>query len=209
MDPWYLKNKDTGIFDWHQQIEEVNEFILEKIRDLIENNKIKNILEVACGGGDFTLKYASPDISVNAFEYSAIAVEMAKNKENPCGVNFFAGDALAGPSYKKDFYELVLSKDFLHCITGEDRERFLFNVWGALKDKGLFLLSTHAGLPEKYPEIMKTIDPDTRINHIQTRIYLDRVDIEREFKESNFEILESKNFAKYYTEVFLLKKVVG
>ena len=205
MDPWYSKNKENHIFGWHQQIDEVNDYILGKMKFLIENKNVKNILEVACGGGNFTLQYGKAGLLIDAFEYSSVAIEMASDKANPFNINFFQGDAISFSSYKKDYYDLVLAKDFLHCITGKDRSSFFLNVHESLKESGLFLLSTHAGLPERYPSIMKTIDRETRINHIHTRIYLDKSHIEKEINENNFEIIEVKSFEKYYTEVFLLK----
>jgi len=150
MNPWYLKNQEKEINDWHQQIKEVNDFLLKEIKSLIKKDNIKRVLDIACGGGDFTLKYAGSDFSIDAFEYSSIAVEMAKNKDNFFKVNFFEGDALNPASYKDNYYDLIIAKDFLHCLIGEDRNNFFTLVNRSLNSNGTFLFSTHGNLPEKY-----------------------------------------------------------
>lgn len=207
MDPWYLKNSDSGINDWHQQIDALNSAFQEEISDFIKNKRPLKIIEAACGGGNFTLAYAKPGVKIDAFEFSKIAVEMAKKKDNPCNVNFYQGDALSAASYLNRPYDLLVAKDLLHCLIGGDRAVLLNNLRDSVSESGSILLSTHIGLPVSNKEILRGVDPATRVNKISTRIYLDRDAIEAEFGECGLKPVKTIVLDEYYAAIYELVRL--
>ncbi len=187
MDPWYEKNISNGINDWHQHVKDADEKLLTYIKNFINKNSPLNVLEVGCGGGDFTLSYASEKFKHDAFEFSGVAIGAAKKKDNPVNVNFYEGDALNVESYRNKPYDLVIMKDVLHCILGADRMKLLKHLRESINENGTVILTTHSGLP-KSEEVLQYIDQNTRENHIQTRVYLDRAIIKKEFDSTGFKI---------------------
>lgn len=204
MDPWYFKNQEKGIEDWHQQVLPLNDAFQTALSEIFSNHKPKKILEIGCGGGALAFSYAQKDLLIDAFDFSEIAIGMAKNKPNSDAINFYCGDALFLNSYPNRPYDLIIAKDILHCIIGKDRLRFLSHVAASLSSCGNFILSTHIGLPETYKEIMKTIDRETRINCIQTRVYLDRPVVEDEFDRCGLKIAKFLPLEKYYMGLYTL-----
>lgn len=205
MNPWYEKNKDNNVNDWHQQIESLNKVFYEELSNYILKNKPAKIIEAACGGGNFTLSYANPECKIDAFEYSDVAISLAQKKNNPCSINFFQGDALDFSSYKNKPYDLLIAKDLLHCIIGDDRKIFINNIKNSIQKNGTIFLSTHINLPVTNEFIMKDIDPKTRINNLSTRVYLDREFIENEFISAGFKISKSIIFDEYYSAIYELE----
>ncbi|MEO0337000.1 MAG: class I SAM-dependent methyltransferase [Pseudomonadota bacterium] len=189
MNPWYQKNRNDQIFDWHQHVEEADQDLLRFLKVKLQLHKPCSVLEVGCGGGDFTLRYSQQSFSHVAFEFSDVAVEMARSKPNPYQIRFRQADALDESAYSDSPFDFVVAKDVLHCLLREDRKVFLKNLKGALSDRGLILLTTHAGLP-KNQEVLKLIDLTTRENHLSTRVYLEQERIEAEFAKVGLEPLE-------------------
>jgi len=105
MNPWYEKNISNGINDWHQHVRAADKKLLDFIKSYIAKSDPLKILEVGCGGGDFTRSYANPKNTHDAFEFSSVAVETTKKKLNPSGVNFYEGDALNIDSYRNAPYK--------------------------------------------------------------------------------------------------------
>lgn len=197
MNPWYSKNKEQGINDWHQHVTEADNVLREKIVRDISKKKPGKVLEVGCGGGDFTLSYSNLSFHHIAFEFSSVAIDMAKQKTNPSGVIFSEGDVLSLESYSGGPFGLIIAKDVLHCILDEDRILFLQNMKQSLLPGGTIHLTTHVGLPETNENVMKYIDRKTRENHLRTRVYLDKEDIENEFIESGLKIAEDLELPSY------------
>ena len=189
MNPWYEKNKAQGVHDWHQHVGAADIKLLTHLKQLISDLKPSSILEVGCGGGDFTFKYSIPGVRHLAFDFSTVAVEMAKRKENPNEIEFMAGDGLDLSFLNGEKFDLILAKDVLHCILGEDRKRFFHNIAAALAEDGLALLTTHIGLPDN-DEVLKYVNPVSRENHLQTRVYYDEVHIDAEMEDAGLEVLE-------------------
>ena len=203
MNPWYLKNHENGLNDWHQHVVEADQKLLNEVKKAITKVKPESVLEVGCGGGDFTLSYASSDFKHYAFEYSSVAIQMAKKKENPHSILFREADALSIDSYLDKPYDLIISKDVLHCILGIDRLTFLKNIKDSLSTNGLVMLTTHVGIPEN-KDVKKFIDLETRENHLKTRVYLDEVQVDQEMLNAGF-IIDKKICSSESLVLYFLK----
>lgn len=190
MNPWYTKNRSNGINDWHQHVLKADSIFLDKLLHSIAKNFPKNVIELGCGAGDFTLSYSQSNFTHIALEFSSVAIEMAKEKNNPTGIKFKEGDALARETLPNEVFDMVVAKDVLHCILKKDRKTFLDNLATLLNPNGILHLTTHVGLPIENEDVMKYVDSKTRENHIKTRLYLDIGEIEKEFSESNLLIIE-------------------
>ncbi len=204
MNPWYQTNLAEGSLDWPKQVEEVDQLLSNYIDQLMKDHNYEGLLDVGCGGGGFSIDISKKhqNLLVDAFDYSTLAIESAQKRGSD--VLFYQGDATAANVYKKN-YDLVVSKNVLHCLIGDDREKFLTNVRNILTKDGRFLLSTHYGL---HPEHKKFgVDPITRINSDHTRIFFEANQIMQELNGADFKILDHVFFKEHLAIVFVLKKL--
>lgn len=103
------------------------------IRDLARRHAADNIrvLDVACGGGDVTVRLARAArrvggrIAVDGCDVSATAIELAKRRAERGGVacRFFPLDALRDPL--PTGYDVICCSLFLHHLTNDEAEGLL------------------------------------------------------------------------------------
>lgn len=119
------------------------------------------LLELGCGDGCLTLPLAQKGFETYGIDISPTAIVWAKEKAQAQALNpdFRIGNVLDLP-YPDDFFDLVVDGHCLHCIIGEDRERFLSQAFRVTRPGGLFLVMTMCNEP---PEaIQQWYDPLTR-----------------------------------------------
>lgn len=99
-----------------------------------------DILDLGCGPGLYTEKFAKKGYKVTGVDFSQNSIEYAKNraKENNLDVNYICKDYLNLDF--KDKFDLII---MIYCDFGvlsiEEREVFLKNVYNALKKGGIFI----------------------------------------------------------------------
>lgn len=117
--------------------EEVYEKKLSIIRQFLKPDSI--VLEFGCGTGTTALKLA-PDLGqIEAFDYSASMVEIAKSKlanEGHANVSFGVM-AIEDISFQDNHYDLVMGHSVLH-LTFEN-EKLLSRIYAGLKPGGYFV----------------------------------------------------------------------
>jgi len=180
MDPWYLKYLEDGILDWPGYHQSTERMLLSRIVAAIRLRRPARILDAGCGGGNFTLEYATSEQIVQGFDYSKVAIELAHAKQNPAGVEFFEADALDLRSYDAGPFDLIVAKDLLHFIKGEDRKDLLENLACALTDSGTLFLSTLVLSDEKDQELQLSSTPPL--------LRLECAEIESEIRESGLRV---------------------
>ncbi len=182
-EPSYQKEKTQ---DWHDQKEKTNEAMKEALAEYISPKL--NVLEVACGGGwlaEYLLK-AKID-AYSGFDFSETAVTNARKRLGEFeDARIWRGDALEPRFYTKK-YDCVVSNQFLHCLMGADRAKWLANCKAALKPAGVLVISCAVGIP---PGEAASIDPKTKKNKAGSRYYADEAEIKAEIAAAGFEIEE-------------------
>lgn len=119
------------------------------------------LLELGCGDGCLTLPLARMGFETYGIDIAPTAIAWAKEKaQAQClSPDFRTGDVLDLP-YPDDFFDLVVDGHCLHCITGEDRKRFLSQAFRVTKPGGLFLVMTMCNEPPE--DVKDCFDPVTR-----------------------------------------------
>ncbi len=80
------------------------------IRNLIETNNIRSVLDIGTGEGTFIsgLAVETPEVRYLAIDADSSLIEMAKRKHSRENITFV--HALFGPSYSGDPYDMILAR---------------------------------------------------------------------------------------------------
>lgn len=140
-EPQYLKAKTQ---DWFPQMEKTNQALRDLLGEYISPRSV--VLEVACGGGwlaEFILKAGVK--SYSGFDFSETAVKNARARLADFEeARIWRADALSPQIYTKK-YNFIISHQFLQCLVGADRARWLKACSTAFYPDGVFVLSTTLG----------------------------------------------------------------
>lgn len=102
-----------------------------------------DLLEAGCGNGSQFLfwKQRPHSVFIEAFDWSNVAIEQAKERPENSEIKFSVQDA-ASFQYPQQF-DLILDGHLLHCLTEEEqRISYIKRVYDHLKPNGLFLGET-------------------------------------------------------------------
>jgi SAM-dependent methyltransferase len=182
---WYQREKTV---DWYQQMERSNDAIKIKLRDIISAGS--TVTEVACGGGWLAEFIATlKPKAYRGFDFAETAANNAsKRLKNTENFICFQGDALSHNAYSPDT-NLILAHQFLHCLIGDDRTRWMAICRDTLaRNSGSVLLSSMVGLPDS---VRDSVDEKTRINRPGNRYYAEDQEIQSELRSVGFRIVEA------------------
>jgi 2-polyprenyl-3-methyl-5-hydroxy-6-metoxy-1,4-benzoquinol methylase len=90
--------------------------LFRRVADIVEQNSLKNILEVGCGNGVLAEMLIKPGTFYRGFDFNSIAVEQAR-KRNGIDKHYIA-DAMDPTSYPDD-YEGIVCCEVLEHIDGD------------------------------------------------------------------------------------------
>ncbi|MGZ3711307.1 MAG: class I SAM-dependent methyltransferase [Bdellovibrionota bacterium] len=182
-EPWYQKEKTQ---DWYKQKEKTNEAMKEALQEYISPKL--SVLEVGCGGGWLAEHLLKAGIRQYAgFDYAETAVTNARARLGAYeDARIWRSDALLPQNYTKK-YNLVLAHQFLQCLVGPDRAKWLKLCKSAINPAGVLLIGTTIGIPET---IAATVDPQTKLNKRGNRYYADEEEIKAEIIAAGFELEE-------------------
>jgi SAM-dependent methyltransferase len=182
-EPWYQREKTQ---DWYQQMEKTNEAMRLALGEYF--SKRLTVLEIACGGGwlaEFILK--SKVSSYSGFDFSETAVSNARKRLGEFeDARIWRGDAL-NPQYYTKQYGLVVSHQFLHCLVGPDRVKWLSLCRKALRPEGVLVISSMIGIP---PSEAGDVDSKTKLNKPGNRYYASEEEITAEIETAGMELEE-------------------
>jgi 2-polyprenyl-3-methyl-5-hydroxy-6-metoxy-1,4-benzoquinol methylase len=195
-EPWYQREKTV---DWYQQMEKSNEKMKEILVDYVSPKSV--ILEIACGGGWLAEHVLKAGVkSYSGFDFAESAVKNAKSRlGNFEDAKIWRADALSDTPYKKK-YNLILAHQFLHCLKGDDRIKWLKLAASALYPDGVMVLSSLVGIPEN---LVSSINPATKQNKPGNRYYAEEGEIIAESAAAGFE-LEEKYHPENNSAIFVL-----
>lgn len=106
--------------------------------------KIAKVLDVGCGDGWISIKFAQKGHKVWGIDSSQTAIAEAnfKAKQSKVSKNthFIVGDALNLP-YKNNFFDAIIDRGLFHHILPQNRSLYFENILRVLSDKSFFYLS--------------------------------------------------------------------
>jgi ubiquinone/menaquinone biosynthesis C-methylase UbiE len=151
------------------------------------------VLELGCGAGDMTLVLASKGYKTYGIDISPTAIEWAKEKakESSLKADFRVGSVLDLSYFPDNYFDYILDGHCLHCIIGNDREKFLSEALRVLKPGGILFSETMCG-EIRDPEVQKLFDPESRCmirDGVAGRYIGLPEDIVEEFKCAGFKLI--------------------
>jgi 2-polyprenyl-3-methyl-5-hydroxy-6-metoxy-1,4-benzoquinol methylase len=182
-EPWYQKEKTQ---DWFKQKEVTNEAMKEALKEYISPKL--SVLEIGCGGGWLAEYLLKANIrSYAGFDYSETAVNNARTRLGAFeDARIWRSDALLPQNYTKK-YDVVLSHQFLQCLVGQDRAKWLKLCKSAINPAGVLLIGTTIGIPAKLTD---SVDANTKQNKRGNRYFAEEQEIKDEIIAAGFEIEE-------------------
>ena len=195
-EPWYQREKTQ---DWYQQMEKTNEGMREVLGEYLTRRTA--VLEVACGGGWLAEFILSAGVkSYSGFDYSETAVKNARSRlGNFEEAKLRRADALLPEVYSKK-YDLIVSHQFLHCLIGKDRARWLANCRSALHPEGVLVFSSIIGVP---PDLAEQVDAVSKQNKPGNRYYASEEEIRSEIAAAGME-LEHTTHPEEHSAIFVV-----
>lgn len=104
----------------------------------------KQLLELACGSGEITLKLAEHGYKIDASDLSSAMIEEASKKAGADQVHFFVMDMLAYHVDKTYDGVICLCDSINYLLQEEDLSALFKNVYDSLNEHGVFIFDTHA-----------------------------------------------------------------
>jgi len=132
---WYdAKQGDTGDL-WHRTL--VDPTFLRVIGDV----RGLRVLDLACGNGYLSRRYARAGAKVAGVDASAPIIERARayEEKEPLGITYHVADAARLPMFDDDGFDLVASN--MALMDMENAEGAIREVGRVLKDRGRFVAS--------------------------------------------------------------------
>lgn len=122
-------------------------------KKLFEENKVKEILDLACGTGHHSIFFAKSGYGVTGVDLSEKMLQIArKNAEGVTTVKFLkAGFLDVSPKLKDRFDAVIcLGNSLPHLLSQKDLKKTLLNIYNLLNPGGIFILQNR-----NYDKIIK------------------------------------------------------
>jgi len=120
---------------------------------LFEENKVKKILDLACGTGHHSTFFAKSGYEVTGVDLSEKMLQIArKNAKGVSGVRFVKAGFLDIYPKLKDRFDAVicLGNSLPHLLSQKDLKKTLLNIYNLLNPGGIFILQNR-----NYDKILK------------------------------------------------------
>ena len=191
---WGGKNYDNRMAGWKKQIQLIKQLV---------GNDVKSVAEFGCGAGDVSIMLAQEGYNVTGVDISPTAIEWAKNKSNghELNIEFISSDICSEDLLMNKEFDMVVDGNCIHCLFGEERNRFYENAKRVLKSGGYLFLSTAIKENEE--------DETPSISSIERCVITEetlRVEVERMGFGKIKDWISQENHRHYYGLYTLLKK---
>lgn len=201
-DEVYKRNREKGLPGWttEQEITETRNH-LKRFLHFSKVPKTGKVIEFGCGSGDTAIFLSQAGYETFGIDISETAIEWAREKANNAKAecHFTCANVIDLKDFSDETFSIAFDGLCLHCLIGNDRQKFLNNVYRVLKPDSFFMVRTMCGDP-KSEKIKQSFDITSRtvINNGFSVRYLGLPqDIENEIKNAGFkieykEIIEAK-----------------
>lgn len=192
----YQNLKQQNKEGWNS--ERISQSMFEMASNILQRDNIcrGSLLDLGCGDGKLTLKFARNGYDTYGIDLSPTAINWAveRSKAQSINVSFQVGSVLDLP-YEPEKFNVIIDSFCFHCIIGEDRKKFLSEAFRVLKNNGILIIMTKCGKPKdpNYP-----FDPIKRCkieNGVFTRYMGLPENIIIEIKNEGFNILDYQVFS--------------
>jgi glycine/sarcosine N-methyltransferase len=134
---------------WEKRLKNEAPFFLK----LFEENKVKEILDLACGTGHHSISFAKSGYEVTGVDLSERMLEIARqNAEGVSGVRFVKAGFLDFYPKLKDRFDAVicLGNSLPHLLSKKDLKKTLQNIFKLLNPDGILVIQNR-----NYDKILK------------------------------------------------------
>ena len=148
----YRRIKENNLSSWGELCEQSETFenfymkeYLVTVLDRIKPVSNTRVLDVGCGTGPVSCFLARQGYSVDGFDISQTAIEIAriKAKDQGLDINYSVDDICRISIIGSDIYDIVIDTHCMHCITYDsDRHAALTNIFRLLKKGGYYIVET-------------------------------------------------------------------
>jgi SAM-dependent methyltransferase len=138
-DYWNLRSSGFSgsvLYDMDNRSDET----MKKMERYLEGHNVRDILDVGCGPGFYSMLFGSKGYAVTGIDYSDKMVEVARKNAEDRGVDarFMVMDA-QNLEFPDDSFDLVLSRDVFWCL--EHPERAYSEILRVLRPGGMAIVS--------------------------------------------------------------------
>ena len=149
-------------------------------KSIIEQHKIKNLLEIGCGQGRDSLFFATFMDSVTSFDISEKAikyVEKIKNEKNLLNLELFVHDIRKPLDFPKRKFKMIYSNLALQFFNELQLENIFENIFNIMEKDSYFLFSTKKP-GDKYHNFGKKLTNHSFEHKNITRFFFDKEKLE-------------------------------
>lgn len=108
------------------------------------------LLETGCGNGDLTLRFHDLGFHAEGVDIAPMAISMARTRSRVMcpSPRFHLGNIVDLVTMTDAKYDVLIDRNCLHCIIGDDRARFLAATRRVVKPGGSMIFKTWCGDPD-------------------------------------------------------------
>lgn len=133
----------------------IKEYIKKAIETQLEKKKKINLLDIACGGGEYDIEilnqFPQNKISAELRDYKKENIEKAEQNARAAGLNnikFKQADAFNSKNYKKK-YDIIISSGFWEIIENDDLiQKCIKNISSSLNKSGSLVFTIQPYHPQ-------------------------------------------------------------
>lgn len=162
-------------------------------------SKDKNLLELGCGNGRDSFFFAHLGLNVTGIDASDAIIADLKRKSNAGNSYFICDDFVCSSALFAGQYDYCYSRFTIHAINEMQEKQVLNNVYGALKQGGVFFIETRSINDDLYGKGKKA-GQNAYIYDGHYRRFIVKSELEKNAKQAGFQIKyseEKRNFAPF------------
>jgi 2-polyprenyl-3-methyl-5-hydroxy-6-metoxy-1,4-benzoquinol methylase len=151
------------------------------------------VLDLGCGGGQTSILLARRGYAVSGIDFAPTAIELARANARAAQVevDFHIADCLDLSTMQAGTFDLAIDNHTLHCLIGDDRDRFVVEIAHLLRPGGVLFSETMSA--EGPPEFERLgVDARSRIDQQQTRYWTTRDELLALLARAGFTIIASE-----------------
>ncbi len=137
----YWNLRSSGFSDFiRNDIDATTDKALQKMEDYLKGYEVKDVLDLGCGPGFYTMMFRNKGLNVIGIDYSEMMIEEARKNAAEKGIDadFRVMDA-QNMVFPDSSFDLVVSRDVFWCL--EHPEKAYSEILRVLRPGGLAIIS--------------------------------------------------------------------